>query len=106
MTALTCLRASAAAAGPAVSRTRHGCISVGRVGAIVFIGFLSGRFELIRESLATLHDRSREARAGTDLLEPVARQMLLQLAVRDIGQLTDLYLRQPDPQVPGPPGPA
>src|SRR5919201_3778974 len=87
MTSLTWLRASAAAAGPAASRTRHTCISAGRVGAIAFIGFLSGRVELIRESLATLLGHSREVRAGGDLLEPVAQQMLLQLAVSDIGQL-------------------
>ena len=42
MAARTWLRASAAAAGPVVSRTRHPCSSVGRVGAIAFIGFLSG----------------------------------------------------------------
>ena len=42
-------RASAAAAGPAVSRTRRECSSVGRVGALVFIGLLRG-FELVRKS--------------------------------------------------------
>ena len=42
MAARTWVRASAAAAGPAVSRTRQICSSEGRVGAIVFIGFLRG----------------------------------------------------------------
>ena len=40
ITAWTCLRASAAAAGPAISRTRHRCNSDGRGGAIAYIGFL------------------------------------------------------------------
>ena len=40
--AWTWLRASAAAAGPVVSRTRRECSSVGRVGALVFIGLLRG----------------------------------------------------------------
>jgi len=42
MAARTWRRASAEAAGPAVSRTRHPRSSVGRVGAITFIGFLCG----------------------------------------------------------------
>src|SRR6266852_9647587 len=54
MAARTWLRASAAAAGPVVSRTRHRCSSVGRVGAIAFIGFLSGPVELVRESAGHL----------------------------------------------------
>ena len=40
MAARTWLRASATTAGPVVSRTRHPFSSVGRVGAIAFIGFL------------------------------------------------------------------
>jgi hypothetical protein len=66
MAARTCRRASAAAAGPVVSRTRHPRSSVGRVGAITFIGFLL---------------------LG---ITPVAIKMVLQVAVEDIGQLTDL----------------
>jgi len=42
MAAWTWLRASAAAAGPLVSRTRHPSSTVGRVGAIAVIGFLRG----------------------------------------------------------------
>ena len=42
MAARTWLRASPAAAGPVASRARHRCSSVGRVGAIAFIGFLNG----------------------------------------------------------------
>ena len=42
MAAWTWLRASAAAAGPVVSRTRRECSSVGRMGALVFIGLLRG----------------------------------------------------------------
>ena len=42
MAAWTWLRASPAAAGLAVSRTRQTCSSVGRVGAIAFIGILIG----------------------------------------------------------------
>ncbi|MGH3224261.1 MAG: hypothetical protein ACRDPY_37200 [Streptosporangiaceae bacterium] len=48
----TWVRASAAAAGPAVSRTREICSSEGRVGAIVFIGFLRGPgFKLARQGV-------------------------------------------------------
>ena len=43
MAARTWLRASPAAAGLAVSRTRQACSSVGRVSAIAFIGILIGR---------------------------------------------------------------
>src|SRR5579864_9183218 len=67
MAARTSLRASAAAAGSLVSRTRRWCSSVGRVGAIASI-----RFPHLTCSM------------------PVARKMLLQLAVKDIGQLTDI----------------
>ena len=42
MAARTWPRASPAAAGLAVSRTRQTCSSVGRVGAIAFIGILIG----------------------------------------------------------------
>ena len=42
-TSRTWPRASPAAAGLAVSRTRQTCSSVGRVGAIAFIGILIGR---------------------------------------------------------------
>ncbi len=63
MTARTWLRASAAAAGPVVSRTRHPVSSVGRVGAMAFIGFLKGRFELVRESCATLRGCPGKVRA-------------------------------------------
>ena len=41
MTARTWLRASAAALGSLVSRRRRWCSSVGRVGVIAFIRFLS-----------------------------------------------------------------
>src|SRR5579859_1865118 len=83
MAARTWRRASAEAAGPAVSRIRHCRSSVGRVGAITFIGFLWGRVELA---------------SGSGFgAPPVAIKMVLQLAVRDIGQLTDFdrMLRSP-----------
>ena len=56
----------------------------------IYGGAVANPAAALARLLATLHDRSREARAAADLLEPVALQMLLQLAVRDIGQLTDL----------------
>ena len=90
MAARTWLRASAAAAGPAVSRTRRRCSSVGRVGAIVFIGFLSGPVRAgpgERWSLCGLRPGGSEQLLKCSV--SVARQMVLQVAVRDIGQLTD-----------------
>src|SRR6516225_5017337 len=76
-------RASAAAAGFLVSRTRRWYSSVGRVGAITFIRFLSWRTRCL------------------------ALKMLLQLAAQDIGQLTDIEPRRvfritppPDDRVP------
>src|SRR6516225_8436259 len=50
MIARTWLRALGAAIGPAGSRTRHTCSSLGRSGAIAFIRFLGGGFEQVRES--------------------------------------------------------
>jgi|SRR5208282_846468 len=50
MAVRTSRRASLAAAGPVARRTRHRCSSVGRVGAIAFIGFLSGPVLLVREN--------------------------------------------------------
>src|SRR5437016_7471880 len=82
MAARTWPRASEAAAGPVVSLTRHWFSSVGRVGAIAFIGFLSGPVQ------AGPAGAVRPARLLPAL--PVAPKMLLQLAVRDIGQLTDI----------------
>src|SRR5215475_7740865 len=73
MAARTWLRASPAAAGLAVSRTRQTCSSVGRVGAIAFIGILIGRGA----------GRCAEI-PGTN-----CKKIVLQLALQDIGQLTD-----------------
>jgi len=42
MAARTRLRASAAAAGPVISRTRHPGRPAGRVAAVALTGFLSG----------------------------------------------------------------
>src|SRR6516164_3103066 len=66
MATRTWLRASAAAAGFLVSRTPRWYSSVGRVGAITFIRFLSWRARCL------------------------ALKMLLQVAAQDIGQLTDI----------------
>src|SRR5690349_21809102 len=73
MAARTWPRASPAAAGLAVSRTRQTCSSVGRVGAIAFIG-----------------DPYR-SRAGhcAEMLGTSCKKIVLQLALQDIGQLTD-----------------
>src|SRR6185437_668807 len=74
MASRTRRRASAGAAGPMASRTRHPrrtsrsgrtCRSAGRGGAIVVIGFLPNRLT----------------------------QVLMQLALQDIGQLTDIGVR-------------
>src|SRR6201996_5068836 len=46
MAARTWSRASAAAAGPAVSRWRRECRSVGRMGALVIMGLLRGRLDM------------------------------------------------------------
>ncbi len=63
MAARTWPRASATTAGPDLSRTRHPFSSGGRVGAMAFIGFLRGRFELVRETPATVRGGCREVRA-------------------------------------------
>jgi hypothetical protein len=57
------------------------------VGASTVIGFLGGPYPA---ELVTLHYRFREVRAAAAALaSPVAAQILLQVAMRDIGQLTD-----------------
>src|SRR5262249_57040204 len=71
--ARTWLRASPAAAGLAVSRTRQTCSSVGRVGAIAFIGILIGR----------------GAGRCAEIPGTSCKKIVLQLALQDIGQLTD-----------------
>src|SRR5580693_8830496 len=76
--ARTWRRASATMAGRAVSRTGSPGSSVGRGGAIVVMGRSFGGGRSGKASAA----RTRRAPV------PVARQMLLQVAVRDIGQLT------------------
>src|SRR5215470_5110478 len=73
MAARTWLRASPAAAGLAVSRTRQACSSVGRVSAIAFIGILIGR----------------GAGHCAEMLGTSCKKIVLQLALQDIGQLTD-----------------
>src|SRR5580658_2102698 len=89
MSSLTWLRASAAAAGRAVSRIRHLCRSVGRVGAMVFIGFLRGRVADPAERWSLRARRARKSPSGWSRARcRVARQMVLQFAARDIGQLT------------------
>src|SRR6186997_2815519 len=77
MAARTWLRASPAAAGLAVSRTRQTCSSVGRVSAIAFIGILI----------------SRGAGRSAEMLGTSCKKIVLQLALQDIGQLTDLEAR-------------
>src|SRR5271169_3226810 len=71
-------------------RPRHACSSAGRVGVIVFIGFLSG-------PVGASAQRGRSARllpgrSGQVVQCPalVARQMLLQVAARDIAPLTEI----------------
>src|ERR1700748_3403764 len=73
MAARTWPRASPAAAGLAVSRTRATCSSVGRVTAIAFIGILIGR----------------GAGRCAEMLGTSCKKIVLQLALQDIGQLTD-----------------
>jgi len=63
MASRTWPRASAAAVGPAVSGTQCQYSSVGRVGAIAFIGFLSGPVRAGPGVLATLRGCSRKVRA-------------------------------------------
>jgi hypothetical protein len=58
---------------------------------MVFICFLTRLFEPVRQSLWALPGQPREGdrnRLTLDLV--VATQMLMQLAVRDIGQVTDI----------------
>jgi CheY-like chemotaxis protein len=61
------------------------------VSTIAFIGSLAGRNELIRDGAghpARLRPGQRPGQMGCPM--PVARKMLLQLAARNIGQLTDI----------------
>ena len=53
MAARTWLRASPAAAGPVVSRTRYPCSVVGRASAMAFIGFLKAGSSWSGRALAT-----------------------------------------------------
>src|SRR5215469_238555 len=59
-------RACPAAAGSLTSRRRRWCSSAGRAGAIAFIG------------------------SSADVLDAIPPKMVLQFALQDIGQLTDL----------------
>src|SRR5271154_7175603 len=93
MAAWTWRRASPAAAGPVASRTRRRYSSVGRGGAIAFIGFLSGPVLLVRENAGRSARVLRGPGAITSCSVPLARKMVLQFSVRDIGQLTDLASR-------------
>src|ERR1700729_2262271 len=83
MAARTWPRASTAAAGLAVSRTRQTCSSVGGVGAMAFIGIPVGR----------------GAGRFAEMLGTSCKKIVLQLALQDIGQLTDFgstgYAGQP-----------
>ena len=72
-------RASAAAAGPVARRTRSPCRSAGRGGAVVVIGFLRAPVRPVRRPPAGW----RAARCQVT-------QVLMQLALQDIGQLTDI----------------
>jgi len=55
-----------------------------------FTGLTGGRLALVRGSAATLRARSRIPGDVMNGPVPLARKMMLQVAVRDIGQLTDL----------------
>src|ERR1700749_1862277 len=88
MAARTWPRASPAAAGLAVSRTRQTCSSVGRVSAIAFIGILIGR----------------GAGLCAEMLGTSCKKIVVELALQDIGQLTDFgstALRASATTVPG-----
>jgi hypothetical protein len=90
MAARTRLRASAAAASP-VSRTRHQCGSAGRARGIAFTGFLNGPVRVGPGEPWPLCAAAPGEGPG-DILNrpvPVAWKIVLQVAVRDIGQLTD-----------------
>ncbi len=89
MAARTSLRAWAGAAGLAASRTWHSRKSAGRIAASMFIVFPHRRRG--RQSWSLCPAASGAVRAvSPGLAVPVALQILLQLAVEDIGQLTDL----------------
>jgi hypothetical protein len=76
-------------AGPVVRWTRHVRSSAGRGGAIIVIGFLSGLVGVAVQRGNALHGLlPGKVRAGSECLVLVARQIVLQVAVRDIGQLT------------------
>src|SRR5215469_4655042 len=72
-------RACPAAAGSLTSRTRRWCSSAGRAGAIALIG------------------------SSADVLDAVPPKMVLQFALQDIGQLTDLKPLVPTTRL-SPPG--
>jgi hypothetical protein len=57
---------------------------------MVFISFLHGRVELAGESAGHWARPGQEYRAGCCSRSlPIARKMLLQVAMKDIGQVTD-----------------
>src|SRR6516164_10494275 len=69
-----------------------GCSMIGRVGAMVFICFLTRLCEPVRQSASHSARPAPGGRAQpTETLDlAVATQMLMQVAVRDIGQVTDI----------------
>ena len=77
---------------PLVSRTRHACDSAARVGAIVGIGFLNRQVGAAPpRGVLRGCSRGRSEHVVT-CPGPVAQQMLLQIAARDIRQLPDIEL--------------
>src|SRR3984957_9088269 len=94
----TCPHACAAAAWPSASRTRRCRSSAGSTGVAGAIVSIAGPLPDVGEPLARLPAPGEGAEQGAESLfstvAPVARQILVKIAMRDIGQLTDLQLRQ------------
>src|SRR5215471_6962079 len=92
MAAWTCRRDLAAAAGPAGSKMRRACRVAGRIGAIVFIFGLLAKPVRAGPGAITSHSARPAGEAPAELLTleiALARQILLQVAQGDIGQVTD-----------------
>jgi len=92
MAALTQLRASAGAAGPAGSEMRNGRRTAGLAGAIVFIIVsLPSRLTSLAAQLTLARPSwSIESDCWPWIVPGIARQMLLKLAAQNIGLMTDI----------------
>src|SRR5260370_23505969 len=90
MAGRTWRRAWAAGAGPAASRIRRPVSSAGRVGAIAFMGVLRVLLCAGRGRGLAVVWLSPGGRVFVRCSLLLAREMLLQIALQDIGQLTDI----------------